>query len=439
MRVVVWLVLAGAVVVAFGVWLSGLHGSVSISLGRFTVETSTALAIGVAVVLGLVLVVVLRLLGRLLAIPRRSRERRAWRRREAGDAALTRALVAIAAGEAASAQRAASHARRLLGDGAQPLMLAAEAERLAGNEAEAAALFGQLAERRDAALLGLRGLFRQAVLREDFAAAAAIAGRAEEAHPGGAWMREDRERLAARTGDWRQALKLADEKAPARAAYATAAAEAAADPEEGERLARQAVREFPSFTPAALAHARRLRALGREDRAQEVLARAWKTAPQPDLASLALQPLTDPIARIKTAGKLVAGAADHVESHLLLARENLSAGLTGEARRHLAAARPGAQDDRRYWLLLADLEGEERGDTESGRMAQREALRRAAGSPPEPCWRCEACGAVLAAWQAICPACHEPGRVQWGPGPRAILLPSGSEAGGQARAPGGNA
>ncbi len=438
MRLVFRVLLGGAVVVAFVLFLSGLSGSVSVSLGQLTVETSTALAIGAGVVFVLILAAVLWLLGRLLGLPRRIRQRRAWRRRDAGEAALTGALVAIAAGEATAAQRAASRARRLLGDGAQPLMLAAEAERLGGNEDAAAALFRQLAEREDAALLGLRGLFRQALMREDFAAAAAIAGRAEEAHPGGAWMREDRERLAARTGDWRQALALAAEKAPVRAAYATAAADAATDPEEGERLARQAVRDFPGFVPASLTYAKRLRASGREDRAQEALARAWKAAPQPDLAVLALQPLTDPIARIKAASKLVAGAADHVESHLLLARENLAAGLTGEARRHLGAARTQAQEDRRYWLLLADLEGEERGDTESGRLAQREALRRAAGSPPEPCWRCEACGAVLPAWQAICPACHEPGRVRWGPGPRAILLPSASQGAGQARASGGN-
>jgi HemY protein len=424
MRLVFWTLLAGAAVVAFGGWLSSLHGTVSVSLGRYVIETSTALAIGGAVVLLLILVALLWLLGRLIGIPRRIRERRAWRRRDSGDAALTSALVAIAAGEAAPARRAAARARRLLGDGAQPLMLAAEAERLGGDEAAAAALFQKLAARDDAALLGLRGLFRQAVLREDFAAAAAIAGQAEAAHPGGAWMREERERLAARIGDWRQALALSAEGAPARPAYAAAAAEAASDAEEGERLARRAVRDFPNFVPAALGYARRLRASGREDRAQEVLARAWKTAPQPDLAALALEPLTDPIARIKTAGKLAGGASDHLESHLLLARVNLAAGLTGEARRQLVAARARAQEDRRYWLLLADLEAEERGDTEAGRLAQREALRRAAGAPPEPCWRCQACGTVLTGWQPVCPACHEPGRIQWGPGARAVLLPA---------------
>ncbi len=316
-----------------------------------------------------------------------------------------------------------ARARRLLGDGAQPLLLAAEAERLAGNEAGATELFRKLAARQDGALLGLRGLYRQAAAREDWSEAARLAGQAEIAHPGGTWLREERERLAVRGGNWKQALALAGPDAP-RAAYATAEAEAEPDGDRGLRLARQAFRDNSGFAPAALAYARRLRAAGREDRAFEVLQRSWTAAPQPDLAAFALAPLGDTTQRLRMAGRLVSGRADHPESHLVLAQESLDGGLTDEARRHLDAAR-ASLDERRVWVLLADIEAAERGDTEAGRLAQRDALRRAATAAPDPAWRCEACGTVLPAWQPVCPACQTAGRVRWGAPPRAALaLPS---------------
>ncbi len=422
MRLVLWIVLLGVAAVALAWWLAGLPGSVTVALAGWTVETATPLALLGVVVLVLVLLVLLRLLGWVLGAPHRVGVWQARRRRDAGDASSTRALVAIAAGDAPAARREAARARRLLGDGAQPLLLAAEAERLAGDDEAAAALFAKLAARQDGALLGLRGLYRQATAREDWTEAARLAEKAEIAHPGGAWLREERERLAVRGGDWRQALALAGPEAP-RADYATARAEAEPDADQAMKLARQAFRDHPAFTPAALAYARRLRAAGREDRAFDVLTRAWTAAPQPELAALALAPPGDPTQRVRMANRLVSGRAGDPESHLVLARVYLEARDTVEARRHLDAVRDRL-DERRVWVLLADLEAAERGDTEAGRLAQRDALRRAATAPADPAWRCESCGAVLPAWQPACPACHTAGRVRWGAASTALALPS---------------
>ncbi len=412
MRRVLLLLVAAILVVALAWWVAGLPGTVSVGLYGYTVQLATSLALVATALLVIVLVLLVRLLAWVLATPRRLRARRERRRRQAGDRAVTRTLVALAAGEDGNARREAGRARRLLGDTPQTLLLAAEAGRLAQREDEATALYQQLATDQDAALLGLRGLFRQAVNREAWEEAATIARRAEAVHPGGAWLREERAQLAVRTGNWAQALSLAPPEAP-RAAYATAAAEAAIDPAEGLRLAKRAWQDNPGFTPAALAYATRLRAAGREARAQEVLRQAWRDAPQPDLATLALAPISDPLARVREAGRIARSAPDHPESHLLLARTTLAAGLTGEARRHLEAARGAGLNQRRLWLLQADLEEAESGESESGRIAQREALRRAAAAEPDPAWRCEACGAEHSGWLATCPACHTAGRIRW--------------------------
>lgn len=411
-RVLLWVIVA-AIVVAVAWFVGGLSGRVSLGLYGYSVQMATSLAIVAAVVAIVVLLLVLRVLGWVLSTPRRLRARRVRRRREAGDVAVTRTLVALAAGEDGNAQREAARARKLLGDTPQTLLLAAEAGRLGQRDEEATGLYNLLAARDDAALLGLRGLFRQAMTREAWDDAAMIARRAEEVHPGGSWLREERAQLAVRTGNWRQALRLAPDDAT-RPTFAVAAAEAESDPGEGLRLARQAWKQSPGFTPAALAYAKRLRAAGKEVKALEVVRAAWRDNPQPDLADFALAPIGDKLARVREAGRITGSVPANPESHLLLARVSLDAGLTGEARRHLEAAQATGLNQRRLWLMLAQVEAEESSETEAGRLAQRDALRCAAVADPDPAWRCDSCGSEQPQWRPVCPVCQTAGRIRWG-------------------------
>ena len=430
-------VLICAVLAVAAAWaITLLHGHLSFAAGGISVDTSTPVALTVLAVLFVALYIVVRLLGVLLRLPRGWRAWRRGRYRAQGDAAVTRALVALAAGDGGAARAEAARARKLLGDTAQTLLLSAEAARLAEREPEAEVAFRTLAARKDAAFLGLRGLFRLAMARQDFPAAAKLASEAEAARPGGSWLRAERARLAVRTGDWSGALALADSNAP-KAALATAAANASTDPGAAMKLAQVAWRADPGLTPAALAYATRLRAAGKERRALAVIRQSWARAPHPDLAAFALHPPGGPAAGSRPAGgppiggppggdaqgsnvqgsnaqgstgqgsnalqqyqaaqRLTGANPEHVESRLLLARTALTAGLTGEARRQAEAARAAGLDQRRLWLLLAEIEG----DSDGGRQALQHALVAEA----DPIWRCTACHATQATWQPVCPAC----------------------------------
>ena len=225
-------------------------GHFAAQIGAVTVQTTTPIAVLALVVLVVVLVVLLRLILGLLRLPRRLRRVRAARARRLGDAAVTRTLLALAAGESGEARRDSARARRLLGDTPQTLLLAAESARRLGREGEAETLYRLLAERADAPFLGLRGLLRQAIAREDWPAAAELAGRAEAAHPGSLWLRSERTQLAIRGGDWKQAMALSAPGAPL-AAIATAAADAEPDEDAALKLARQAFAADPALAPAA--------------------------------------------------------------------------------------------------------------------------------------------------------------------------------------------
>jgi HemY protein len=404
----------GVFVLAVAWSVAIVPGRISLDTGPYKVEASVSVAITALLLLFVMLYALVRLVMLMLLVPRVGSLWRGGRRRKAGELAVTRALVALAAGEQGDARREAGRARALLGDTPQTLLLAAEAGRLSGRHDEAAEAHQALAARKDSAFLGLRGLLAHAIAQEKWGEAAALAKQAEAAHPGAAWLRQERAQLAIRAEDWAAALALSGPLPGPGAALAVGAAQSEPNPDRGERLARQALKADPSFTPAVLELASRLRARGREKNALSVLADGWKRAPHPDIATLALAPLTDKLARARAAQQLTAGLPDHFETHLLLARTSLDAGVVGEARRHLDAVRKTGPDQRRMWLLVAELEEEDRGDTEAGRLAQRDALRRAASAEPDPGWRCGTCHTPQAAWRAACPVCMTPGSLSWG-------------------------
>ncbi|WP_149538624.1 heme biosynthesis HemY N-terminal domain-containing protein [Siccirubricoccus phaeus] len=408
------LALLGAAV-ALALWLAGVGGTVEIQVGDAWIGTSFPVAL-LALLLGFVVLhLLLNGIGALRRLPGRLRARRAARRRAEGDAAVTRVLVALAAGTAEAARLESRRARHLLGDTPQTLLLAAEAERLAGREAAAGELFRALAGREDARFLGLRGLLRQAMQEGDWDAAHALAKEAEAVHPGAAWLRQERAELALRTRDWREALALSPPDAP-RAALALAAAAQETDPAKAAELERQAFEADHGFAPAALAHARRLEAAGSPRRARGVLEEAWLARPHPDLAGPYLAAEPDTLMQVKAAEGLIRRNPEAAESRLLLARTALAAGLTGRARAALEALVASGEADRRAFLLLAELEEAEQGETAEARAAQGRWLREAAKAPPEPRWRCGHCGAEHASWAPVCTACDTVGEIAWGNG-----------------------
>ncbi len=406
MRTVLGLTVAAAALIALAWWVAGLPGMVSATISGTTFEMSSPVALLLLALLFLVLYVVLRLLGGLLRLPRRARGRGHRRDRARGDQAVTRALVALAASDPGAAQREAGRSRRYLGDTPLTLLLTAQAARQAGREDDAAIVFKQLADRRDTAFLGLRGLLRQASAREDWAGAAQLANRAEAARPGAQWLMEERKLLALRTGKWTDALRLSGPEN--RAALAVAAADAEPDRSAALRLAKQAWTADPALAPAAIAYASRLRAAGKDSAANDVLRRAWAKQPHPDIAAEYMADLSDKQARFNAATGLAQQNASHPESHLLQAQAALDAGMLKEAQRHIEAVRASGLNQRRVWVLLANIADQEG----RGGVAQ-DALRHMATADADPYWRCAACGSAQSSWKPVCDACGTPGKIAW--------------------------
>jgi HemY protein len=415
-----------AVLIAAAVFLADHPGHVEIVWQEWQIETS----VGV-VVAGLLLaaLLVFGLFGAVAAIwrlPRRIRRRRRERARRAGDAALTQALVALAAGNAAEAQLESQRAERLLDGSTVALLLAAEAAERQGDTQAARRRFAVLAEEPDTALIGLRGLLGQALRNDEADTALRLAERAHRERPEASWLTETLLELQARAGEWDTALETLG-LARRRGGISmhrlrhhrgvvlyelSRAAERRGEPHRAATLAARAQKDAPELAALACHHAHLLTALGRSRAAERALERGWRAAPQPELARAYLETHAEaePLERAAMIERLAGQNPDAVESHLALAEAALAAQLWGEARRHLSIAVAewtSARPSRRLCLLMARLEDAE------GTGRAREWLDRAVGAVPDPCYVCAACGGETLEWRSACPRCRSFDTLAW--------------------------
>ena len=423
-RIVLFIVFVGAVA-ALAVFIANEPGRVEIAWGDWLVETSPgALAAAIAIVAA-VAAVLWQVVRWLLHGPSGVAKARRLGRQRRGYRALTLGFVAAAAGDGHRARRLARRANLLLEEPPLTLLLSAQAAQLEGDDAAAEEYFEAMLARPETEFLGIRGLLVQANRAGDNDRARSLAERAYRIRPDTAWVLTALLELRARDADYSGALKVLKEAernavvTPAagkrrRAALLVEASRVArrtGDRREALRLANRAAEAAPDFPPAAIVAAEVSLAAGRAAAAARAIERAWRVAPHPGLAAAyrEAQAGRDALGQMKRLERLAALAPDHVESHLMLAAAALEAKLWGAARQHLVkveAQAPGA----RVYRLLARLEADEHDDTEAAHAW----LLKASEAPPEPVWRCGNCGVQHAAWHIACSACGALDTIDWG-------------------------
>ena len=415
-----------AVLVVVAATIADYPGSVDITWQGWQIDTSVGVLIAALAVLGLVLWLLVALVGAVIGLPQRFRRNRRERRRRLGELALTRGMVALAAGDKAAARRQSQRAETLLGPTPLTLMLAAQAAQLDGDEAGARQRYTVLLDQKEGAFFGLRGLIGQAQRAGDATRARQLAQRAYSASPA-SWSAETLLALQAREQDWDATLAtLADATrrrllpAPRARHHRGAllyeqslAAERDGDRQRAATLAAEANGLLPNIAAAAARHARLQIADGRPRPARRIVEQAWRTAPHPDLAAVWAE-LGGGVAALELVPwfeKLAAQAPCAAESAIAVAEAAMAAQLWGEARRHLTqaiAAETGAPR-RRLCLLMARLEESEH-PSEPG---AREWLDRALAAPPDPAWCCAHCGGENAEWRALCAHCRGFDTLSW--------------------------
>jgi HemY protein len=419
-----WFFLKVGVLVAVAVWFAAHPGAVSVTWEGYVIETSVGIAAGLAAAGLAILYVLYRLVRGLVRAPARIADGSRQRRRDSGYRALTRGMVAVAAGDAQTAQRMARRADVLLDEPPLTMLLSAQAAQLNGDDDAARRYFLAMLERPETAFLGLRGLLTQSLRADQRIEALDYARKAHRLQPSTPWLQTTLFDLEARAGNWSAAEEILRKAVSGgsvtpedgRHHRAVLYLEQAAESERNGRLddalsyARSAHGLLPGFVPAAERAARLQLAVGNPRRAARILMKTWRFHPHPDLARLFARTVEsgDPLARLKAVQKFAALAPAHVESHIAIAAAALDARLWGEARGQLAKAL-AVQPSRRIHGLLAALERGEKGDE----LAARDWLAQGASAPADPAWTCRSCGSVAADWAGRCPHCGAFDTLDW--------------------------
>jgi len=425
-RTLAYLLVIGAVMAAVA-WLASYPGEVTVIWQGWRVDAGVGVLGAIVLAIALAAALLMRFWVALVSAPRRWARWRRERRLRAGYAALSAGLVAVAAGDATHARRAAKRADRLLGAPPLTLLLTAQSAQLAGDEATAQRNFMAMVAQPETEFLGLRGLLSRAMRDRDWPRALELARRARALRPETPWVLTTLLDLQTRAGDWEGAADTLAQAASAKAlpphelhrhqasvyVELSSAAARAGRRSDALRYAKLAYRADPDHPAAAGWFAERLLDGGRRRRAAKLIEVEWTRRPHPELAAAyrrARAPATA-LAWVGDAERLAAAAPAHIDSHRLLGEAALEAGLWGEARKHFTAAIHAAGKAPPALLCRKMAEVEERDGADQA--AARRWLTLAAEAHPDARWVCDGCGAPHAKWAPVCGRCGSFDRIVW--------------------------
>ncbi len=408
--------LAALALAAWGLtWLANNPGVVDLTWRGQEYEVSLMFALGAVLALAVALAIVWGVLRFIFRIPSLVSIGAQARKREKGFRALSRGMIAVGAGDARTAAKQASEARRLIGHEPMAKLLQAQSAQLSGDTAGAVAAYNAMLEHHETHGLALRGLHLEARRSGDHAAALQYAMRANAQAPA-AWAGQAVLDDRTRRGDWAGALATVDANVAAklidkptanrwRAVIKTAMAEAAMerDPKAALALAQEACRLAPTLVPAAAISGRLTAQAGDYRRASRMLEAAYAQTPHPDLAAAYLHvrhgdSSEDRLARARTLARM---APSDPESLLTVGRAALEAHDGAAARAAIAplieSVSLHGRPTRRVCLLMADIE-----EADGNQGAVREWLGRAARAPHDKAWVAD--GVISDRWAPVSPS-----------------------------------
>ena len=164
-------------------WLADRPGNLLVTWEGYEIETSVFRAIVILTLLVGAAIALWSLLRQIWSSPAMISRQLTRRRQQRGLDALSSGMIAIGAGDRASASRAAIQARKAIPNEPLTHLLRAQAAQLTGDRATARRIFEAMLASPDTEQLGLRGLYLEARREGEAEAAIQFAERAARLNP----------------------------------------------------------------------------------------------------------------------------------------------------------------------------------------------------------------------------------------------------------------
>ncbi len=421
-----------ATISALMAWLADHPGTILAEWQGFRIETSVAFLIVLLTIIVILSAFIYHILHTIRHIPLQLSGLLHVRRQQKGYKALTRGMVAIAAGDANEARRQEKQVQILLNEPPLTMLLSAQTAQLNGDETAAEQFFQAMTEQSETEFLGVRGLLNQALNRNDKLAALALAMRAYRIRPNSDRVANQLFNLQVLNGQWLNAQitnyeqvksRLIDKntgrrrKALLTLQQGLEAAESN-NPKSASKYFKDSYNSDPNFIPAILNYTENLIEQKRDEAAIKIIKKTWRTQPHPDLILPYWQgsKAQDGLVIMKTTEMLALENPDHPESFIALVRAAMEAQLWGEARKHLTTLKRkyGGHNEARICRLWADLEKFENQNFSESQTW----LTRALLANRDPTWVCAKCGNSTSDWSSFCVNCESFDSLSWTqPGP----------------------
>jgi HemY protein len=411
-----WFFVQIAVLTAGAIWISGREGDVTLDLLGYSLKMQTGVFLIALCFVFILFLFVYRFVRAIFSIPKIVGNIREKDKKARGFQALTRGLVAVAAGDAKKASQYAKQTRALLPkQNGLPLLLDAQAARMRGDEGVAKLRFQELMRDKDAAFLGVRGLLTASIDQGDLKAALGYAQEAAKLHPKRAWVLKALYDLQIKNARWYDAentlvrlLKVgaigADQANSDRVALHHVYRQEALQAGDHKRALKELEKAYkidPNFVPTACFLAEEYLNIKKKRKALNVVKKAWVANSHPDLLHLwdALMPATKKKAeekRLKWYEELVSLKPESALGQIAAAKAAMDADMWGEAKAYLMVAerlKPTAS----LYRQLAIVEQHTTHDDDGIHAC----MEKAAMALPDKVWVCAQTGIVYEAWEPI--------------------------------------
>lgn len=403
-------------------WLSLDVGRVAIDWQGRRIETTMAALLVFIILVALAVAGLSRLATWLQRDASFSKEKRQARRTQLGYDHLNRAMVALASNDEGEAKKLVKLSNALLPKEALTHVIAAEAARMTNDRDERIRQLEYLADRDDAAFLGLRGLVNLAREEGRNSDALAVIETAVALRPKSRWALNTRFELEVQAGRWVDAQATLEKlrktgcmdktechRHDAVLNHARAVeADLAGNAQAALKLAMTAHKALPGFSPAALLAGRLLAREGQIAQSHQVYGTSYAELPHPNVAAADLGTPANATVfdRLERARILVKPRRDHRISRLILADAALDADHPAEAREVLLPLLDQQPDAHAFGLMvrLARANGDDPSEWER---------KAAIADTIDGRWQCNRCATVRAKWTPLCPTCRSFDSFEW--------------------------